>query len=266
MRATFALLSGLVALASAGPCRPKTTTTAALATSTTATSTEETTIISSSTVSTSIAEITTTAPEPETTSTTVTETTETSTSTTSAAETSTTSAAPQPTAILGFCLKAASSDMPNYGNHIAYTSPYANLVMTKPNNPSFPTWALFNLDLRTGALTLNSTASQVLQAYALGATQDGPYNVIRLTSPSTGAATSWLTCSNPDGTYTSGSILKCDAMKQWSTGPAHYTIFRTSSSSSATIQYPWSIVGAVAPSTAQYDYDVAMYFNNDCLN
>lgn len=150
--------------------------------------------------------------EPEVTSTTAIKTTETSTSTSSAAETSTTSVAPVPTSTLGFCLKAATPGKPNYGNHAAFAGANVPLILARPTHPTYLKTTRLNLDLTTGAITLNNTNAAGFHLYTPPLGNNDARRAIR--SAHSLITADGLFCTNPGGNYTSGSILQCHSDAQ----------------------------------------------------
>ncbi|KAK4032806.1 hypothetical protein C8A01DRAFT_40749 [Parachaetomium inaequale] len=270
MRVTVAL-SALMAVASAGRCRPITSssTLAATVASVAQTSASGSDIVSSTTLIIPIVDQTVTS-EPETISTStmtteIVEPTETPSETSASmlvAETSTALAGPEPIpTVAGFCIKGATPDTVVYGQRLAALSPNSNLVLASPADPNYgPRMGLFNLDISTGALTLNNTAYEGYQVHAPSQSNNQVFHVIRFT---TAPAASPLTCFNREGRYSSGSILKCSAPGNWDGGPRMYSVF--SSLVSATAAQAWQIRVDGYQSTARFDYDVAMFFGDDCL-
>lgn len=250
MRVTFALLTAFAVAASAGPCRSRMSSSTLATTASTEVSEPTATSSETSAIVSSIATTFTSTVEPA----------ETSISTT-ITEMSTTLAIPEPTQTLfNFCIKAATPDVANYGQLIHVQHP-DTLMMTKPNSPTyqFPV-GRFNLDTSTGALTVNNTAYPGYQVH-MHHTSNGSINPMRF---STAPAANPLLCFNPDGQYASGSVLKCSATEQWGAGLRTYRAFSANRVMVAAIS-PWQIVreGFQIGST-WVEYDVAMYFGDDC--
>jgi hypothetical protein len=160
--------------------------------------------------------------------------------------------------VLGFCLKAVTPGVVNYGSRVNFVGVTANLVMAPRTNPSYPNPAYFNLDMSTGALTLNMTAFANYQVYLPGPFDNQNFRVIRVTT----APANPLTCFNPDGQYTSGSVLKCSGSGAWSSGLKTYNTLAWSSSGSTAA---WQIRLDGYQSGTSTAYDVAMFFGSDCL-
>lgn len=268
MRVSLFALPVLAALAYAGPCRPSSSETTDI---TTTSSESETTSLSIETeaTTTSTLEESTTSLEPEVTTTSVeAETTTTSTleestslepvitTTSTTLESTTTSAAPEPTTtVLGFCLKAISADKINYGYHVAGGTTQSNQILQSPSNSVYN---LYNLDVVTGAVTLNNT-DPGKQLYSSSPYTGQVQRTVRFTTgPVTNGA---LLCSNPSGEYTSGSVLKCSVTGTDASGTRIYDRFSASVSSASG---PWQVMFQGYSSTNFYNYDMGMFYGSDC--
>ncbi|KAF7557009.1 hypothetical protein G7Z17_g1075 [Cylindrodendrum hubeiense] len=228
-----------------------TTTSAEAETTTTSTVEESTTSIEPITTTTALESTTTSAVEESTTSL---EPVITTTST--ALESTTTSATPEPTTtVLGFCIKAISTDKINSGYHVAGGTTQSNQVLQSPSNTVYN---LYNLDVVTGAVTLNNT-DPGKQLYIPTPFTGQNIRVVRFTTaPVTNGA---VLCSIPSGDYASGSTLKCTATGTDTSGTSIYNQFTASSSSSSA---PWSLMREGYSSASYYSYDMGMFFGSDC--
>ncbi|KAH7634578.1 hypothetical protein B0T09DRAFT_353219 [Sordaria sp. MPI-SDFR-AT-0083] len=272
MRASFALLPALAAMTMASRCRPRTTTTSSLETSTLTSAVPTTT--ESSTVEPSTVEPSTTEPvtsEPATTSepptttqplTTTEAPTTTEEPTTTSVE-STTSSAPIPApTVTGFCLKVVTPDVPNRDYHIRQVSPSSNMLTESPEGPNY---GFFDLDISTGKLTVSGGPYISLYAgyevYAPPPFNNQNLRPLRFTNMPVDYP---VVCSNPDGVYTSGSVLKCEVSAPWADGVMRkYSLFNSGVSSPVGA---WSIMREDYVRPGSYNFDVAMFYGgNECL-
>ncbi|KPM39124.1 hypothetical protein AK830_g7455 [Neonectria ditissima] len=277
MRVSIIALPALAALAYASPCRPSSSETTDITTTSSEsilpTSTSETTSLSSGTETTSTVEESTTSLEPttttlETTTSTVEESTPsleteitttsleiTTTTTTTSLESTTTSAAPT-TTVLGFCIKAISTDKANYGYHVSGGTTVSNQLLQPPTNAVFN---LYNLDVSSGVLTLNNT-DPGKQIYLPSPYSTQNLRVVRFTTaPVTNGA---LQCSIPSGEYKSGSAIACTGTGTDASGSR--TFNRFAASNSASTSPPWQMLGEGLTSTSYYTYEMAIFFGSDC--
>ncbi|KAK5655771.1 hypothetical protein OQA88_5309 [Cercophora sp. LCS_1] len=122
--------------------------------------------------------------------------------------------------------------------------------------------AMFNLDTVSGALTLYNAQWAGYHVHAPAPFEGQTIRVIRFVAAVPQGAYPLL-CSNPDGQYTSGSLIECALTAPSNDGVERiYNSFQAHPSSPAGT---WSVrLTGEAPSAGYYDYDVGMFFGNDC--
>lgn len=170
---------------------------------------------------------------------------------------STTSTAPSsaPT-VTGFCLKAITSGVSNKDHHIRVTSPSTNLITEAPTGSNF---GLFDLDISTGKMSISGGTWAGYEVYALPPYDNQALRVIRFTNRPVEYP---LRCSNPDGVYVIGSVLKCEVSAPWADSVVRrYALWSSSNSSPVG---PWSIMRDDYVRAGSYNYDVGMFFGDDC--
>jgi hypothetical protein len=179
--------------------------------------------------------------------------------TTAEPEDTTASAAPQAAATtLGFCMKFVTPDVGNYNYHVRVISPLANQITEAPTGSNF---GLYNIDVATGRVTLNNTDYGGYELYAPPPFENQVQRVIRFinTLPVPNYP---FRCGNPDGVYTSGSILKCSVTAPRNDGVGRtYDAWWASESNPVSAFSIW--LDGYVPN-GFYAYDVAMFFGQDC--
>lgn len=126
-------------------------------------------------------------------------------------------------------------------------------------NYNFPNFARFNLDTATGRLTMNGGPWAGYEVYTPPPFDSQTTRVIRFTD---GPVDYPLRCSNPNGVYTTGSVLKCEVIVPWSDG-----VVRKYSTFTSNIGSPigaWTILLDGHARTGAYNYDLGMFFSYDC--
>jgi hypothetical protein len=288
MRASFALLPALAAMAMArcssratstltsavvsSPTSSADPTSSAVSTieSTTTTTSDEHTTTESSTLEPSTTEPATSEPPtttelpttselPTTTdapTTTEAPTTTTEEHTTTSIDIPTSTAPTSAPTVTGFCLKAITPAVANYNYHIRAVSLNTNLVTEAPTGSGF---GLFDLDLSTGKMSISGGTYAGYEVYPPPPFDNQQLRVLRFTN----AAVQYpLICSNPDGVYTTGSVLKCAVSAPWADGVTRrYSLFNAPNSSPAGA---WSIMNEAYVRAGSYNYDVGMFFGDDC--
>lgn len=135
--------------------------------------------------------------------------------TTAEPEDTTASAAPQAAATtLGFCMKFVTPDVGNYNYHVLAISPLSNQITEAPTGSNF---GLYNIDMSTGRVTLDNTDYTGYELYTPPSFANQIQRVIRFTN-TLPVPDYPFRCINPEGLYTSGSILKCSVTAPWKDG------------------------------------------------
>ncbi|KAF7540540.1 hypothetical protein G7Z17_g12162 [Cylindrodendrum hubeiense] len=175
-----------------------------------------------------------------------------------ASPTSTLPAVPAATRVVNFCLKAISQDKPNYGFHTNLNSGSATEYLVEPSfNDHYND---YTLDTTTGVIR-HSAIEDDLQLYAPAPYGEGSPDrpVMSGKAPPSAAP---LLCSNPDGQYTRGSLLRCTATGHGASGQSytydHFTYDPTTQL--------WAIGLEGVTSNGKYSYDIGIFFGGaDCI-
>lgn len=158
--------------------------------------------------------------------------------------------------VTDFCLKAITPDMPNRRYHIRAVSPQSNMLTEAYNLPNL---ARFDLDTSTGRMTMSGGVWAGYEVYTPPPFDGQTSHVLRYIN---GPVAYPLRCSNPDGVYAKGSVLKCEVTAPWGDGILRkYSTFTSSVSSPADA---WSILLDGYVRAGAYNYDLGMFFGNDC--
>ncbi|KAH6662639.1 hypothetical protein F5X68DRAFT_279840 [Plectosphaerella plurivora] len=182
------------------------------------------------------------------------------TSASTSADATTTSTPAQPTNITGFCLKL-SSTTPQLQNLIMTSgSPVSNHLVQPVGVPNF---SLFNIDTRTGVLTMNNTnPGFVVMAPPPFSSQT--MRVLRHYPPTgdeTGEASAPLICNDPSGRYTSGSVFSCSATSVFEPVTSVFNTFRTSTLAGV---FAMQLFREDQGGAFRFVYQLAMFFGDEC--
>ena len=119
--------------------------------------------------------------------------------------------------------------------------------------------ASFDLDISTGKMTISGGTYAGYEVFTPPPFDNQATRIVRFTN----AAVDYpLRCSNPDNLYTTGSVLKCEVSAPWSDGVNRR--YATWSSSTNNPAGALSVVRDDYVRADAYNFDLGMYFGDDC--